>query len=183
MHSRGQGPRKRVWATGRAALGSGVAGPGVCAPGAAAAAAPGVAGPEPPPPRVGPAFLPGSILNLRPAPRGRRATPCTVLGNAREAGPRPPPPPPRAPRSAPFKPGDGGGVGDSAPPPRPPPAPRSYTATTRPPRTHAHRRPRPARRPLQGAQRPTPPRRRPERGMSGGSGAGRALRGARTPRS
>lgn len=27
----------------------------------------------PPPPRVGPAFLPRSILNLRPAPRGRSA--------------------------------------------------------------------------------------------------------------
>lgn len=72
----------------------------------------GAAGPKSPPPWVGPAFLPKSILNLRPAPR---ATPCTVLGNAqRAAAGRPAPlhstllrPSPTAPRAhaAPRPPG------------------------------------------------------------------------------
>ena len=68
MHSRGQGPRKRVWATGRAALGSGVAGPGVCAPAAAAAAGPVWPGPSRLPRESAPHSCPGLYLTSGPRP-------------------------------------------------------------------------------------------------------------------
>lgn len=95
-----------------------------------------------PPPPDGPAFLPGSILNLRPA---AAATPCTVLGNARGARrspaqlhstrrPRRPRPSPTAPARVPR------GL-PARPPRRDHPAPRPARASARPSRALRSRAP------------------------------------------
>lgn len=136
-----------------------------------------------PPPRVGPAFLPRSILNLRPAPAAA-ATPGTVLGNARGARrsiPRPAPfnPPAAAPAPLPH--------GLRPRPPRPPTAaPAPGPPTPHPALRPAHTSARPTRA-LRSAAPPTtqsPPRARSSHGhSSAGRAWGRAgTLGAHVPR-